>query len=190
VVGFTSFYRYGFTVSSRGPEFAWTRRAVLALVVVVLSLSGHAAGSAMLPSTSGLLLAAVLTASLTVAIGTRVTTLRLFGFLLGVEVLLHLVFVLTSDCHPAGVGIESLVPSGLSMLGHLAASVVAVAVLRRGDQVLLSWSALVSAVIGAPVVTLPSIPGRPVLAAPVWAARAFGADAHLASQERRGPPSI
>jgi hypothetical protein len=156
---------------------------------VVLSLSGHAAGSAMLPSASGLLLAAVLTVSLTVAIGPRASTLRLFGFLLGGEVLLHLVFVLTSDCHPAGVGIESLVPSGMSVLGHLAASVVAVAVLRRGDQVLLSWTALVAAVIGAPVLMLPAIPGRPVLAAPVWAGRAFGADEHLSSQVRRGPPS-
>jgi hypothetical protein len=177
-------------VISRGPDFAWTRRAALALVVVVLSLSGHAAGSAMLPSTAGLLVAAVLTVSLTVAIGPRASTLRLFGFLLGVEVLLHVVFVLTSDCHPAGMGLESLVPSGMSMLGHLAASVVAVAVLRRGDEVLLSWSAFVSAVIGAPLLALPSIPGRPVLAAPVWAARAFGADAHLGSQERRGPPSV
>jgi hypothetical protein len=120
-----------------------------------LSLSGHAVGSALLPSTSRLRLAAVLTVSLTVAIGTRASTLRLFGFLLGVEALLHLVFVR-----------------------------------RRGDQVLMRWTALVSTVIAAPVLMLPAIRGRPVLAAPVWAARALGADEPLSSHARRGPPSI
>ena len=160
---------------------------VLALVVVLVSLAGHAAGSSMLPGLAGLLLAVALSAVLAVAVDPRMSRVRLFGFLLGMEVLLHLVFVVSSEHHVGG-GASMLVPSTASVLGHVAAAVAAVAVLRHGDRVLLSWSALLSAAFGAPSLQLPSIAARPVLVAGPWDAHAVGADAQFSSHSRRGPP--
>jgi hypothetical protein len=162
---------------------------VLALAVVLLSLAGHAAGSSMLPSGPGLLVAAVLAFALTAVLGARPTAIRLFGLVLGTEAMLHVVFVVMSDCHPAGTGVPSLLPSATSAIGHVVAAVVAVAVLREGDEVLARWSALLLAVCGAPELLLAGVSGRPALAEVLWDARAFGADSYLTSHARRGPPS-
>jgi hypothetical protein len=175
-------------VPAGGVDFTWTRRVVLALVVVVLSLAGHAAGSSLLPSWPGLLFATALASGLTVAVGVRTSALRLFGFILGVEALLHVVFVVSSDCYPAGGTTSSLLPSSLSLLGHVAAAIVAVAVLRHGDQALTNWSVLLRAAFEAPELILGAVPDRSVPAAPAWDARTFGADSPLSMHSRRGPP--
>ena len=176
-------------VSAQGSGFTWTRRIVVATVVVVLSLSGHAAGSSMLPNLPGLLVALSLTCALTVTVDPRTTPLRMFAFLLGMEVLLHAVFVVSSD-HHVGSGASTLVPSAASVLGHVSAAAIAMVVLRHGDRVLLSWSALLAAVFGAPCVDLPALAARPVPVAGPWDARTVGADAPFSSHSRRGPPVV
>jgi len=176
-------------VHARGSAFVWTRRFTAALVVVALSLSGHAAGSALLPSLPGFLFAVALTIPLTLGIGEGTSALRLFGMLVGIQALLHLVFVISSDHAHGQASSMTLMPSTLSLTGHVLASIVAVAVLRQGDRILASWTALLTAAFGAPSVALPLIPARPALPVPAWDARAFSADAHLTTQVRRGPPS-
>lgn len=143
----------------------------------------------MLPSLEGFALAVLLASALTVAVKPGVSALRLFVILLGVQALLHAIFVLSSDCLPASGGAMSLVPSGVTVAGHVVASLVAVAILRRGDELLSRWTALLAAAFAVPEIALAHIPVRPQIRAGVWEARRFGADGHFFSQVRRGPPS-
>ena len=177
------------TVTAVNAGFRVTRRVFLAVVVVTLSLAGHAAGSAMLPSLEGFGLAVLLASALTVAVKPGVSAVRLLAILLGVQALLHAVFVLSSDCIPASGSPMSLVPSGVTVVGHVVASIVAVAILRRGDELLSRWTALLAAAFATPETALAPIPVRLQIRATVWEARHFGADGHFFSQVRRGPPS-
>ena len=141
----------------------------------------------MLPSMAGLSVAILVALALTSGVRAGVSAVRLFGILLAAQALLHVIFVLSSDCSTDSMG---LMPSTKSIAGHVMASVLAVAILRRGDQVLSSWTALLSAAFGAPTLALPQVPSRPVMPMPVWDAHTHSADAHLSTQVRRGPPTI
>jgi len=143
----------------------------------------------MLPSFEGLLVAVLLASALTVALRPGISAVRLFAILLGVQALLHAVFVLSSDCMPASGAAMTLVPSGVTVVGHVAASLIAVVILRRGDDLLSRWTALLSAAFTAPEFALDRVPARAQMLAPTWEAHLFGADGHLLSQARRGPPS-
>ena len=169
--------------------FIWTRRIVVSTVIVLLSLVGHSIGSAMLPSVAGFCMAVVLTVALTLTVRPGTSPVRLFGLLLGAQALLHVIFVVSSDSMPMDGRAASLVPSGATVIGHVAASALAVAVLRYGDQVLDGWTALLTSAFGAPVLALPAIPEAPLMGVGSWDADAFSADSHLTSQVRRGPPS-
>ena len=173
-------------MTAQGSAFTWTRRVVVSSVVVVLSLAGHAAGSNTLPSAAGLGLALAIAFAFTASVRSGLSPIRLLAVLVAAQALLHVLFVLSSNCVP---GSMILIPSTTTVAGHLLASVVAVLVLRHGDLVLSSWTALLSAVFAAPALTLPGIPSTSVLPTPVWDARAHGADTHLRSRVRRGPPT-
>lgn len=168
--------------------FVWTRRLVLAVVVVVLSLAGHAAGSPMLPDAAGVLFAVVLATALTVSVGRGPSPARLFAFLLGAQALLHVVFVLSSDCVPGVTHSMGLIPSTTSVVGHVVASALAVVVLRYGDQVLDGWAALLAAAFGVPRHVLVPIPSPAPAPVSIWDADDHGASGHLVVQARRGPP--
>ena len=169
--------------------FIWTRRFAVSTVIVLLSLAGHSVGSVMLPSPAGFAVAVLLTAALTLTVRAGTSSGRLFGILLGAQALLHAIFVVSSDSMPMAGHAASLVPSAATVVGHVVASALAVAVLRYGDQVLSGWTELLTSAFGAPVVALPAIPVARALRVGSWDADAFSADTHLTSQVRRGPPT-
>jgi hypothetical protein len=180
--------------STSGPRgsavpFGATRRLALALVVVSLSLAGHASGHGTLPSSTGLLLATLIAGSLAFAATDRRRSLSwLVGFLLGAQLLIHVVLVVSSS-HPVhGGGLMPLLPTGSMALGHLIATVVAAAVLARGEETLLAWATILSASFTwlVPTVVPPGDVAQPSADrdpwAPVLSDRGWQVD-------RRGPPA-
>ena len=160
----------------------------MALAVVTLSLAGHAAAGGTLPSVLGFAVAVVLAGGLSMLVRAGMSAARMLVLLLGAQALLHTIFIISSDCAMPSGHVMGLVPSTSMILGHVVASVLAVAVLRHGDEVLTAWTALLTAAFGAPALALPSIPGPRTASVPAWDAHEFGADAPLLDIARRGPP--
>lgn len=168
--------------------FTWTRRLVVAGAAVVLSLIGHELGYGALPSPVGLLLTGVVALALALGVRPRMPLAHLAAVVLGGQLLIHLILVLSADCAAHGSGVPTLIPSSTMVMGHLLASAAALVVLRRGDQVLCQWSALLSAAFSG-FTLAPCTPefgdvGRP--ASPVLVAL-FSRASH-AEVTRRGPP--
>ena len=81
-------------------QFAATRVAALSLVVFALSTSGHAAESAVLPSTLGLALTLVLSIGLTSAAVARPRSIVwLLLYLAGAQAVIHVVLVVSASSH-------------------------------------------------------------------------------------------
>lgn len=166
-----------------------TRTGVLGLVVLAISLAGHAADSQLLPTAFGFLLALVLTLALSVVASMRARSLTwLLGFVLGLQLLLHFVLVIVSGGSHAATGHGSLLPSASGVIGHVIAGLVAAMVLKFGDGLLDRWSYLLSRVFGDVAVAVVPI------AAPV---RVLGALRHIVMSSivldfapRRGPPAL
>lgn len=169
------------------PDLGFThmRRCVLASVVVSLTLAGHASGSGDLPSAVGVLLAVVIAGGLTLTATSRKRSWPwLVSFLMAAQVLIHVVLVISA---PHAHGASTLLPTGVTALGHLIASLIAAVVLARGEDVLLAWSRLLSSTFGwvlPPV--LASAVGPTIVRdrngwTPIASDRGWDA-------ERRGPP--
>jgi hypothetical protein len=140
--------------------FARVRQVVLASVIVFLTLAGHAAASGALPAIGGLLLAVLISSGLTlVAIARTRSWSWLFAFLLGSQVLLHGVLVVSSG-HVHGAS-SPLLPTAWMGVAHVVAAGLAAAALARGEAVLTSWAALLSASLGFTVAALDPV-GAPV----------------------------
>jgi hypothetical protein len=159
---------------------------VLALVVLAISLAGHAAGSQALPTFFGLLLALSLTLALSsVATSRRRSFGWILGFVLALQVLLHFTLVIVGSDH-SGTAHESLIPGASGVLGHVVASILAAVVLAYGDRLLDRWASLLGTAFGSGF----------VLDAPVLAASMKVRTAHAAQHSavvvdfapRRGPP--
>lgn len=170
-------------------DFAVTRAAVLTVVVMSLSLAGHAAASADLPSALGVLLAFALSAGLTVsAIAKPRSWAWLVGYLLGAQALIHVVLVVSGTGHHAGTAaMVPLVPSASMALAHVTASLLAACVLAGGERTVRSWKALLSAALG--IVAAPGLavdqPTAIVVDRDRWVAASWDAGA---GTSRRGPP--
>ena len=123
---------------------------MLALVVLAISLAGHAAGSDLLPTSFGLFLALLLTITLSRVVVMRARSFAwLLGFVVALQMLLHIVFVIAGGGAHTGASHGSLIPSGAGILGHLLAALVAVPVLKYGDDLLDRWAYLLSQVFGS-----------------------------------------
>ncbi|MBK9740567.1 MAG: hypothetical protein IPO93_13910 [Actinobacteria bacterium] len=135
-------------------QFAATRVAALSLVVFALSTSGHAAESAVLPSTLGLALTLVLSIGLTSAAVARPRSIVwLLLYLAGAQAVIHVVLVVSaSSHHPTSMTVAPLLPSGMMVAAHLAVSVVAAAVLAFGERTLVAWARLLAVAIGARII--------------------------------------
>ena len=170
-------------------DFAVTRRVTLSLVVLLLSLAGHASASGSVPGPLGLAFAAVVCAGLTtVAAGRRRSWAWLTAFLLGTEALLHVIFVVSDSTHAHGSGgMMAAVPSTGMVAGHVVASLVAAVVLMHGEATLRAWSRLLAAAFGAVVPALAPVSARstPPVRNPALSPRGTVLSRNLA---RRGPP--
>jgi hypothetical protein len=168
-------------------RFTLARRTILALVVVCLTLAGHTAGSAALPSATSLLVCVILACGLTLAATSRQRGWPwLVAFLLASQLLIHVVMVLASP-HVHGAGSVTLLPTGNTAIGHLVASGIAAIVLARGEQTLISWSRLLSSSFGwlLPAQVEPAGAPEVVTQDGLWAPLA--AD-YCGFVDRRGPP--
>ena len=175
----------------RHGDFAVTRCVALSLVVLSLSLAGHAAGTAVLPSTLGVFLALVLSIGLTtLAIARPRSWAWLAGYLLAAQALIHVVLVISgSGHHAASAAMTPLVPSASMVGGHVAASVVAATVLASGERALRSWAALLSAALDVVFVAVRAVDDRPRTFTDRgrWVVRSRDADT---GPSRRGPPAV
>lgn len=174
----------------RHGDFAVTRCAAVSLVVLSLSLAGHAAGGAELPSTIGVLLALVLSVGLTSPVIARPRSWAwLAVYLLAAQALIHVVLVISgSGHHGAPEAMTPLVPSASMVGGHLAASVLAATVLASGERALRSWVALLSAALDVFFVAALAVEDRPrtFIDRGRRVMRSSGADT---GASRRGPPA-
>lgn len=141
--------------------FTGTRRAALTTVVLALTLAGHTSAHGMLPGTGGLLLVGVIAASLTLVATSRPRTWAwLFAFLLGTQLLLHVLLVVASGESHMRSGPAPLVPTGWMAVAHIVVSVIAAAVLARGEATLHAWAVLLAAPFLPPVSVLAPIGAR------------------------------
>ena len=166
-------------------QFALFRAGMLAMVVTCLSLAGHAAGRGTLPGGIGLLLVVVVAVGLTwTAVARRRSFAWLLAYLLGVQLLLHVVLVLAVP-HGHSMGHMPLLPTADMALGHVVASLLAAALLARGEQVVDAWSRLLRArlVWSAPSLAAPV--GAPAVRADAWQPTPLDA---ARTPRRRGPP--
>ncbi|MCX6433738.1 MAG: hypothetical protein NTX29_13500 [Actinobacteria bacterium] len=171
-----------------GPAARRLLRASLSgATLVLLTLAGHAAGSGSLPGPLGLAIATVLAFGLAFATGARqLAPMQLLGFLLGGQILLHLVLVSAGGhAHGAAPG-----PGTAAMIaGHVAAAVIAAVLLDQADQLIDRWVSFWATALGA----TPLIAGAPqetrrLRATPI--APASSRSEHLQHYVvRRGPPA-
>jgi hypothetical protein len=168
-------------------RFALVRRSVLTFVVVSLTLAGHASGRGDLPGSVGVILAVLIAGGLTLSATARPRSWPwLIAFLLGAQVLIHVVLVIAT---PHMHGTMPLVPTGATAMGHLVASLIAAVVLAHGEDVLITWSRLLSSTFGwaRPVVFVldgvGAVNARFCEWTPIPSDRGWDAD-------RRGPPRV
>jgi hypothetical protein len=169
-------------------RFTLARRTILALVVVCLTLAGHTAGSAALPSATGLLVCVILACGLTLAATSRQRGWPwLVAFLLASQLLIHVVMVLASPHGHGGGSVSPLLPTGNTAIGHLVASGIAAIVLARGEQTLISWSRLLSSSFGwlLPAQAEPAGAPKVVTRDGFWAPTPADCRGFV---DRRGPP--
>lgn len=162
---------------------------VLALVVLAISLAGHAAGSEVLPTSFGLLLATVLTVTLSSVAAMQARSIAwLLGFVVALQLLLHFVLVIVGGGEHAGAEHGSLIPSAAGILGHVVAALIAAVVLKYGDDLLDRWAYLLSQVFGTFAIACAPIasPARFVGALRVIVISSVVLD----FSPRRGPPVL
>lgn len=166
-------------------QFRGTRIAAISAAVLILSIAGHSfVGHALLMSPAAMLIGAVISVALAVAAtAQRHSIAWLFGFLLGAEALMHAVFVM-SGSH-AG---HSVLPSPSMILGHVLATVVAVALLRIGDGELTRWAHFLSHVFTRDVAITVDILHVRIARPIVSAVPVFNAHLVMSSLRHRGPP--
>lgn len=158
------------------------RGTALGAVVFVLTLLGHTAGGAALPSLGGTLMATVLAVALGMAVAGRRRSLPTLIVLLIVgQFLMHLVLSVTTHAH-TGTTVAMLA-------GHLVAAMLAAAVVDRGEQAAARWLAYLAQAIGG----LELVPVEPARLAPSRT-RAIPVDRGNTSIAhhvvRRGPPVL
>jgi hypothetical protein len=163
------------------------RASLSAGALVLLTLAGHTAGSGSLPGPIGLVMVTILAFGLAYATGSRrLAPLQLLAFLLGAQVLLHLVLASAAGhAHGAVAG-----PGTAAMIaGHVAAAVVAAVLLDQSDQLIDRWASLWASALGAtPHVSLTEHKPNRIANAPV--APFLCHSAHLQHHVvRRGPPA-
>lgn len=122
-----------------------TRTAVVAGALTVLTLAGHTAGNGSLTPTT---IAAVLLLATALAVATTrraLTWSRALSVLLGGQALLHVVLTFTAaHDHPS-----TAIDAPMMVLGHVAASIIAAAIVLHIDALLARWRAFLSSVLGA-----------------------------------------
>lgn len=112
------------------------RTVVIAFVLSVLTLAGHTAADGVLPSTLGLLFVSAVVVALTVAISDRKRNIVwLTGYLLGVQVLSHVLLTFTSTHHHHST-VWMTVPM---VLGHLVAALLGASVIAFGVNTIDGW---------------------------------------------------
>jgi len=172
----------------RAVPFARTRQIVLATAVLALTLAGHTSAHGALPSTAGLVLAAMIAGSLTLVATARDRSWAwLFAFLLASQLLLHAVLVVSSGEAHMMYGPEPLLPTGWMAVAHVLASMVAAVLLSRGDAALRAWTNLLRASIGIHLDPCLPIGAQPNAVAPQ--ARWWPVTSERSwDVSRRGPP--
>lgn len=169
-------------------RFAGTRRIVLTTVVVALTLAGHSAAEGALPSAWGLALAVLIAAALTlIAIAKTRSWAWLFAFLLGSQVLLHAILVVTAGHSHATGGSSLLVLTGWMAIAHVVVAALAAAVLAFGEMTVSAWARLLSATLGMRFAGLGPVNERTIVHS--LRTRWFTITSDLAwDATRRGPP--
>ena len=162
------------------------RSGMTAGALVVLTVAGHTGAGGAAPDAVGLAAVMVLALGLTVATSARPPRpLRLLGFLLGGQALLHVVLTM-SGTHGHTASIAG--PSTAAMIGaHVAAGLVATVVLLHADDLIDRWQTLLLTALGV----VPAEPPTIAAARPVEVAHASARslDALLHQVVRRGPPA-
>lgn len=129
-----------------------TRTAALAVVLILLSVTAHATAAASLPSAVGLIAAAIVSAALALAVGTkRRSFLWLVGYLVAGQLLLHV--VMTAMGHHA----LSLVPDRTMLGAHLLAALTAAVLFVRSEAIAAAWIRASRRILGSPQFRLPII---------------------------------
>ena len=123
------------------------RAGLSGAALVLLTLAGHTAGSGSLPSPLGLAIVTALAFGLAYATASRrLAPLQLLAFLLGAQLLLHLVLT-TASGHMNG---STAGPGTAAMIaGHVAAAVVAAVLLDQSDQLIDRWASFWATALGA-----------------------------------------
>jgi len=174
-------------VGTGAAHFAFPRALTLASVVTFLSLAGHSAASGTLPGLVGLLVVVIVATGLTIVATSRTRSFGwLLGYLLAVQLLIHVFLVLESP-HAHSMTPMPLLPSGDMAMSHLVACLVAAVVLARGEQTLDAWSRLLTARLTwhVPVLAIPAGPSTSGVVADSWWPTTSD---HACDPRRRGPP--
>lgn len=160
------------------------RSLPLAASLVLLTLIGHTSGSGSLPSLTASAVVALPASAIAVAVaGRRRSMPSLIATLLAGELLLHLLLVTSAGHAHHG----SMFPSGLMLIGHVAAAVSAALVFAYGETLTARWLAYLAQAIGAPL--LPTL-AHPPTSTPVITFTGIWIDVRLTQAlTRRGPPA-
>lgn len=187
------------------------RASVAASIATFVALFSHVAAGGAMPQWLGIAVPWVLSLAVcTVLVGRALSLVRLSAAVLVSQLLFHLLFVLGADTGAAGAttatghvhGLPALdlstntvvVAADLSMwLAHLVAAALTVAVLYRGERLVIRLGVLAREILSwvrrrilTGDITLPAVAGRPGLvsacAAPIRSARV------ATFVRRRGPP--
>jgi len=180
------------TRGGRHPSAAFvvTRRIALAITIAVLTVSGHSAASGMLPSTAGLVLTVLIAASLTLAAtSSRRSWAWLVAFLLGSQLLLHAVLVVSSGHAHMVNGPAPLVPTGWMALAHVVVTFVAAGLLVHGAAILDCWVALLTATLGVRMADLGPISSYTPVVRSVHRWWSIACE-RVWDSSRRGPPAL
>ena len=141
------------------------RRVALAGVLLLVTVLGHSAAAGSLPTMTGLLGAAAVSAALAFAVADRRRSAPwLFGYLLAGQVLLHV--VMSAMGHHA----FALIPDTQMLAAHIAAAGVAAVLFAKSEELAMRWMAAARRILGAPALVLPEVQAEasvPVLQAPV-----------------------
>ena len=171
--------------------YTGTRRAALAGTVVALTLAGHSSAHGTLPSTAGLVLAVVIAAGLTFIAAARQRSVAwLFVFLLGSQLLLHALLVVSSGASHMTYGPMPLIPTGWMAVAHIVVTILAALALKHGDATLRAWAALLSTVLGLPPLAVGPVREQGITAVAPLTRWWVKTSEILSDASRRGPPAF
>lgn len=162
---------------------------MLGIAVTLVTLVGHTAAGGGLPPVGPLLLLLPLAVALGAALADRrMSPAKVIAFVVGTQVLLHLLVTVACSHSGHGAGSATPAPADRMLLGHAIATVIIVAMLVHAETALHRWLRFLADL--TRTWTLPALP-VPVGARPVHLASVapFASAEFRVSVQRRGPPS-